>query len=178
MILVPEPLRFVQINTCLTLHSVKMGKRAPFRVFQGVVEPVTTKSCHLIWAVYFGEHATNGASMMQGGAISSIFDVGTANIGTVLFPDEPGSFGTTKSIEVSFLAPGPLQKAIRVDIWLTDIAEIEAGRASAEAEMRADGAGGVDISDLQTKPLARCSCVLVDLARRQKWRAANPRGRL
>ena len=132
-----------------------------------MIETDSDKTCHLVWAVYCGSYATNGVDMLQGGAISSLFDVGTAQIGTVFLPILGGAFGTTKSIDVSFLSPGPLNRVVRMDIKLTDTSQMEKGRVSAMAEMRVDG------SNLESKPFARCTCVLVDLVRRENWRQAN-----
>ena len=53
------------------------------------------------YAVYAGHYSINGSYMLQGGAISAIFDYATACIGTTLF--NPGSFALTKSVTTNFL---------------------------------------------------------------------------
>ena len=53
------------------------------------------------YAVYAGHYSINGSYMLQGGAISAIFDYATACIGTTLF--NPGSFALTKSVTTKFL---------------------------------------------------------------------------
>ena len=69
------------------------------------------------YAVYAGHYSINGSYMLQGGAVSAIFDYATACIGTVLF--NRGSFALTKSATTKFLkgahpVPGVFKVIVKV----------------------------------------------------------------
>jgi acyl-coenzyme A thioesterase PaaI-like protein len=145
-----------------------MGERAPFRYRMATATGTTTEECHLIWAVYCGEFSHNGAQTLQGGAISSLFDVGTANLGGIMLPQDKGAFGVTKTLTVNFISPGPVSEVLRLDIRNTDFDRIEQGRFAAQAELYVP-------SHAQNRLVARGEAEMVDPPRRQVWKEKNPR---
>lgn len=150
-----------------------LGERAPFRYRMATSKETTAEACHLIWAVYCGEYSHNGAGTLQGGAISSLFDVGTANLGHVMCPDDQGAFGVTKTLQVDFVSPGPVSQVLRLDVRNTDSDRIEMGRFAAEAQLYAPTLG-----QDKGRLVARGVAEMVDPPRRNVWKENNPRSSL
>jgi hypothetical protein len=142
-----------------------IGQLSPFRFH--MAKTGKDEATSLVWAVYFGAYSTNGGGVIQGGAISSVFDVGTAQLGTQMFSGElGGSFGTTKSITVKFKRPGPLKKVLRLDVKATDTSKVDIGLMTVEAVLF-DG----------DTVIAESSAEMVDPARRQAWRQKQNSGK-
>ena len=90
-----------------------------------------------------------------------VFDVGTAQLGSIMFGRENGgSFGVTKTLTVAFKRPGPLKKALRLIVRATDVSRVNMGQMDAAATL-SDG----------DSIIAEMSCELVDPARRQRWKS-------
>ena len=140
-----------------TQHYV-MGSRSPLYFRFGI----NTESKHIVAAVYCGEHATNMGGMVQGDAISSIFDACTATVGSVVV--EPMAFGTTKSLKVSFKAPTPLFTVLKFSVIFAEFS-METGLGKVRG-MLSDGLENEKI-------YALCEAELVDIKRRKKWKQSN-----
>jgi acyl-coenzyme A thioesterase PaaI-like protein len=135
-----------------------IGQRSPFRFH--MVKAGRDEGTNLVWGVFFGAYSTNGGGMLQGGAISSVFDVGTAQLGSQMFGPQPGGpFGITKSLKVHFKRPGPLKKVLRLDVRASDTSRVHMGLMMVAAVL-SDG----------ENTIAECSCEMVDPARRKSWR--------
>jgi hypothetical protein len=132
-----------------------MGARSPFYFRFGV----NSTNKHIVAAVFSTQHATNMGGMMQGGAISSIFDAMTATVGSVVV--EPMAFGTTKSLTVMFKAPTPLRTVLKFSV-LSASFSMENGTGVVRAQL-SDGLENGEI-------YALCEAELVDIKRRKKWK--------
>jgi len=138
------------------IHYV-MGINSPFYFRMGV-SPDTK---NIVAAVWCGEHATNMGNMVQGGAISSIFDALTASVGSIQV--EPMSFGTTKNLSVSFLRPTPLFQVIKFSVVKASFNH-DNGTALVEAQLT----NGKTSTHEQT--YATCTAEMVDMKRRKQWK--------
>ena len=88
-------------------------------------EEASTIGAICTYAVYAGHYSINGSYMLQGGAVSAIFDYATACIGTVLF--NRGSFALTKSVTTKFLKGAhPVPGIFKVICTVTAL-DLEAG---------------------------------------------------
>ena len=141
-----------------TQHHYVMGSRSPFYFRFGI----NTESKHIVAAVICGEHATNMGGMVQGGAISSIFDACTATVGSVVV--EPMAFGTTKSLKVSFKTPTPLFTVLKFSVIFAEFS-LETGLGKVRGKL-SDGLENGKI-------YALCEAELVDRKRRKKWKQSN-----
>jgi len=142
-----------RMNKSKTEHYV-MGKNSPF-YFRMAISP---KNKSILAAVWCGRYATNMGGSVQGGAISSIFDALTASVGSVQI--EPGSFGTTKNLQVAFLAPTPLLSPLQFSVISATFNEAN-GTGIVKAQLT-NGTTG--------KKYASCTAEMVDLKRRKKWK--------
>ncbi len=133
------------------LHYV-MGELAPFYI-ERMWNNDRTRG---IWAVWLGPFCSNGSTTMgvgQGGAISAIFDLFTAQLGSIFAQAR----APTTQINVSLKRPTtPIPGAFKVECW---VEKEENNRIYLKGELT-DGKGG--------KPTATCEVTLARVKRKKK----------
>merc|ERR1712070_725428 len=135
-----------------------IGQRSPF-IFKG---PHVSGSV-APWAIYAGHYSINGSYMLQGGAISAIFDYVTACMGSVVC--NPGSFALTKSARTQFLhGANPVPSVFRVTCEVVNLDE-DTGSMLLKSSLSNDQIKDGD------KPFAVSECEMVDGPRRKAWKA-------
>lgn len=128
-----------------------VGRSAPFRW------RLAAEGEELVAAVWAGEDATNLTGSMQGGAISALFDVVVATLGSVTVG--PMRFGTTKSLHVSFRRPVPLATVLKIRAKSGGGFDTDTGLGAVTAIMSYSG-----------QELASCTAEMVDLSTRMQWK--------
>ena len=114
------------------------------------------------WAVYAGHHSINGSYMLQGGAISAIFDYATACIGTTLF--NPGSFALTKSVTTKFLrGANPVPGVFKV---VCEVVALDLHSGSMTLKSTLTNATVLE----GERPFAVSECVMIDGPRRKVYK--------
>ena len=154
------------------LSEIYLGReRSPHYVL-GSASPFTfrfarsTNDNSLVAAVHCGHFAQNLGGVVQGGAISSIFDALTAVAGTVKL--QSMGFNTTKSLSVQFRAPTPLLSVLKFQVVSSEFNQ-ETGTGVVEAELVNGDTG---------KLYASCTAQLIDMKRRRRWKKQHPKAKL
>ena len=174
---------FLKDPTLRTKHYV-VGERSPF-IYKG--PSVTTPSSSTAtttttttttaadssgrmigtvctYAIYAGHYSINGSYMLQGGAISSIFDYATACIGSTLF--NPGSFALTKSVTTKFLrGANPVPGVFKVTCEVIAL-DLESGSMTLMSVLT-----NQTVLEEGGRPFATSECVMIDGPRRSAWKA-------
>merc|ERR1712086_176089 len=151
-----------QKDASLRPQHFVIGQRSPF-IFKGPHVSGGGRQSVATWAVYAGHYSINGSYMLQGGAISAIFDYVTACMGSAVC--NPGSFALTKSAKTQFLhGANPVPGVFRVTCEVFSLDE-ESGSMHLKSSLSNDKieAGG--------RPFAISECEMVDGPRRKAWKA-------
>ena len=72
---------------------------------------------HAVFAVYFGQQASNTRDVVQGGAICSVFDLLCAAAGTAI----EGKTCVTRSVNVEMLKPIPIRSLVKAEARLNRV---------------------------------------------------------
>ena len=114
------------------------------------------------YAVYAGHYSINGSYMLQGGAVSAIFDYATACIGTVLF--NRGSFALTKSVTTKFLKGAhPVPGVFKVIVKVIAV-DLQSGSMTLHSTLTNDTILPNE------RPFAVSECVMIDGPRRKLFK--------
>jgi hypothetical protein len=112
------------------LHFV-MGRMSPF-----YIERVYSPDCkRAVWACYFGPYTSNGGDTMgvgQGGAVSSVFDLITAQLGGIFVR---GRTPTVKLEVVLKKAALPIPGCMKLEAWVVDQGGGDSNRFRIMAEL-------------------------------------------
>lgn len=128
------------------------------QMVEGDMDELNVIGASCTYAVYAGHYSINGSYMLQGGAISTIFDYATACIGTVLF--NRGSFALTKSVTTNFLrGANPVPGVFKVICEVVDV-DLMKGTLTLKSTLTND-----TITEGE-RPFAVSDCVMVDGPRR------------
>uniref|UniRef100_A0A7S2WNU6 Thioesterase domain-containing protein n=1 Tax=Mucochytrium quahogii TaxID=96639 RepID=A0A7S2WNU6_9STRA len=125
-----------------------------FRIGKNVL---SDGSVGLVIACWCSSFAQNGTGNVNGGAISAMFDFGTALLGSFVY--EFFAFGTTKAISVKFFKPVPSNECLRMEV--TGTLDDKQGLGQVQGKLT-NGVGDIKY--------ATCTADMVDLPRRRKMK--------